>query len=132
MSSRRGGLTLVDLIVATTAGAVVLVVILALLPVNVASQKRAQDMQAATTYGVEVVNATRSRQIPDSPCWETRVHFNGTSFTVKREMFGVPETQGRLSDVMVTVTWPRRTRPVVLTTRIDHRRVSRMSSCPSR
>ena len=122
MHSHRRGWTLMDLMVATTAAGVVLTLVLAALPTATMSQKRAQDLHAATAYGQEVVDATRSGLLAWEAPWETRLGLNGTVLLVRRTTRLVPGTESRLADVTVTVTCQGQTQPVLLTTRFDVRR----------
>ena len=132
MSSQGEGWTLVEVILATAVSGATLLIILALVPLGVASLQRAQDLQAATAYGQEVVSATRAGLLPLYPRWSTAVTCNKTTFRVSREVLPVPDTEGRLADVVVTIAWSMQPRPVVLTTRVDRRRIERLAPCPQR
>lgn len=112
------GFTLVEVIVAAALVAASILLMVGLLPTGVLALKKAEDVQAATAYGVEVLE-TRSAALPPAPFtsafWIT---LNGTRFRVRTVVSAVPHPSGHLYDLAVTVTWNRQPAPVRLFTRL--------------
>lgn len=93
-------------------------VIVSLIPSGVLSLKKAENLQTATAYAMEVLETSR-RGIDQTP-WldQFRVTLNNTEFRVKREAQPVPQSDGRLVDVRVTVEWDQQPVPVRAATRL--------------
>ncbi len=90
-------------------------VIVAMLPSGVLSLQKAQNIQAATAYGLEVMEVTRTQFTPTA--LDFKANLNGQSFHVQRAVYPVPSASP-LYDVAVTVSWDGQPVPVVLSTRL--------------
>jgi uncharacterized protein (TIGR02598 family) len=112
------GFTLAEVIVAAGLVAMSALMIVTLLPSGVLSLKKAENLQAATAYALEVIEAHRAHSTvaPDF-----KVTLNDTQFRVQSTTRAVPHPSGRLQDVLVTVTWNRQPQPVSLATRLYDR-----------
>lgn len=107
-----------DVIISVALLAAGLLVILSLIPSGVLSLKKAENLQTATAYAVEVVETSR-RGIEQTP-WLDQFHvtINDTDFRVRRDAQAVHDSNGRLVDVQVTVEWDQQPTPVRLVTRM--------------
>ncbi len=112
----RRGVSLLEVVVAVALLAIGIVFVLSLLPSSVLTLKRAEDMQAATAYGMEVLHDAELR-VPSIAGRDRDLHFeiNGTSFHVTRDVLPV---DALLTDVVVTVKWRDDVPPLKLATRL--------------
>lgn len=93
-------------------------VIVSLIPSGVLSLKKAENLQTAAAYAVEVIETSR-RGIDQTPWLEQfPVTLNNTEFRVKREAQTVANSDGRLVDVRVTIEWDGQPTPVRVATRL--------------
>lgn len=107
-----------DVIVAIALLAAGLMVIVSLIPSGVLSLKKAENLQTAAAYAMDVIETSRGG-VEQTP-WldQFRVTLNDTEFRVKREARPVPQSDGRLVDVQVTIEWDQQPTPVRVATRM--------------
>lgn len=101
----RVGFTLVEVIVAASLVGAGLLLVVGLLPSGVLSLKKAEDLQTATAYGMEVMEISRGDLSHTPFLNDFQVMLNSTEFRVTREVMPVAGSDGRLFDVLVTVSW---------------------------
>lgn len=120
MAERRpappGGFTLVESIVAAALIGACLLTIISVIPSGVLSLKKAEDLEAATAYGMEVLEMRRARLDPGEMTHE--ITMNATRFDVVSRVDEQPHPGGHLYDFVVTVSWNRQPCPVRLATRL--------------
>ncbi len=116
----RRGFSLVEIVVASALVAATVLMVMGLIPFGVTSLKKAENMQAATAYGVEVLEARRASILQERPAIPDAidVRLNQTEFHVESTTRTTAHPAGRLVDISVTVTWNRQPVPVVLATRV--------------
>lgn len=102
---RRRGFTLIEVILAVALVGAGLLVLVSLLPSGVLSLKKAEDLQTATAYGVEVMEASRRGLAQTPHLADFTVTMNATEFHVTRLSQAVAGGGGRLYDVCVNVSW---------------------------
>lgn len=110
-----------ELIVSIVILSAVLLVIIGLIPAGVTGLRKADDVQAATLYGMEVVEETcKGNGKPDVTEAVFKVRLNQSTFEVHREVSAVDRNADppSLFDVAVTVSWAGQPAPVKLRTRI--------------
>lgn len=110
------GFTLVESIVAAALIGACLLTIVSIIPSGVLSLKKAEDLQAATSYGLEVLELRRSRL--DAGELKHEITLNATRFEVVSRVDQRSHTGGHLYDFVVTVSWNRQPCPVRLATRL--------------
>lgn len=115
MGARRG-FTLLEVVLAAALLAASLLVIVSLIPSGVLSLKKAENIQAATAYALEVLEWDRANFSSTAPP-DSQVTLNGTVFHVHNDVYAVPTYSG-LYDLAVTVSWDRQPQPVILATRV--------------
>lgn len=113
------GFTLVEVIISVALIGAGLLLVLSLIPSGVLSLKKAEDLQTATAYGLEVIEVTRSGLENTAHLAEFDVTLNNTDFHVRRQYYEVSNTDGRLHDVVVTIEWNAQSAPVQLSTRLS-------------
>lgn len=114
----KRGFTIVEVLLAAALICGGLLCVVALLPSGVVSLKKAEDLQTAAAYGVEVIEATRSGVAATPGLDDFHVTLNSTDFHVTRNAAQVPGTGGQLVDVVVTLAWPRQKVPLTMSTRM--------------
>ncbi len=117
------GFTLVEIIVALAIFAASIMVIISIIPTGVLSIKKAEDMQAANSYGMTLIEERRSNKPSYSsyPLTEflTEKKINNTVFSMQRDLYAIDvQEPHRLYDIVVTIRWARQPQPLVLTTRV--------------
>lgn len=112
------GFTLVDVIVSIALLAMGLLFVVSLIPMGVLSLKKAENLQTAAAYAVEVVEASREGFEETARLDKFETVINDTDFEIERFVQTVPDTDGRLHDVKVVVKWDGQPVPVVVTTRM--------------
>lgn len=95
-----------------------MLLIVTLLPTGVLSLKKAENLQSATAYAREVMETSRRGFARTAGLERFEATINATQMQVSREIRPVPETGGRLHDVLVTIRWPGQPAPVRLVTRM--------------
>jgi uncharacterized protein (TIGR02598 family) len=110
--------TLVEVIVAVALIGAGLLLVVSLIPSGVLSLKKAEALQTATAYCVEVMETSRMGLERTGYLDDFRVTLNTTEFHVVRQAASVPDTDGRLFDVIVRAEWDGQPAPVVLGTRL--------------
>jgi prepilin-type N-terminal cleavage/methylation domain-containing protein len=111
----RRGLTLVEVIVSLAILAMGLLFVLSLIPSSVLSLKKAEDLQAASAYGMELLEMVRLQPPSAEERQAFDVDFNHTSFHFVREIYSVEEG---LFDVVVVAQGREDTPPLRLATRV--------------
>lgn len=114
MIPRRRGMTLLEVVIALALIALGIVFVLGILPTSVLSVKRSEDMEAATAYGVEVVEDAR-RQLPETLSQTFVKTLNQTEFTVTRDIYVVDQAT---SDIVVVASWSPDRPGIRLATRV--------------
>lgn len=118
MGAMGRGFTLVEVILAAALVAASILLMVGMLPTGVLALKKAEDLQAATAYGVEVLEA-RSAALPSAPyAGAFSITLNGTRFRVETDLTAVPHPSGHLYDLAVTLRWNHQPAPVRLATRL--------------
>ncbi|NDD26706.1 MAG: hypothetical protein EB084_00360 [Proteobacteria bacterium] len=120
--ARPRGFTLIEVIISTALLVAGLLVVVSLIPSGVLSLKKAEDLQTATAYALEVMETSRNGLEQTAFLDRFTVTLNDTEFTVLRETQVAPQTDGRLHDVIVTVEWRGQPAPVRLATRMPDAR----------
>lgn len=95
-----------------------IIFVLSIIPSSVLTLKRAEDLQAATAYGVRLLN--EAQQSPPTTAGVDRdehVVLNATDFHLKRQVLKVDDS---MMDVIVTVKWRDDVPPVTLATRLPN------------
>lgn len=121
MGQRSSGFTLIDVIVAAALAGAALLLVISLVPTGVLSLKKAEDLQSATAYGLEVIESSRGGLAQTAYLNEFTVTLNATSFHVERRSLTVAGSEGRLCDVMVSVSWDEPPTQIQLCTRLAQR-----------
>ncbi len=124
IQSRRA-FTLMEIVVCIALIAISVLIILGLIPMGAVSLQKAQDVQAATLYGTELLeDGARPDYVPPSPDRVDRdfeVTLNHTTYHVQRAIYACDASHPpRLYDVVVTVAWSAQPQPVSLRTRVYH------------
>lgn len=92
--------------------------VITLIPSGVVSLKKAEDIQAATAYGLEVLETRRAMLDPAAAATTYEITLNQTTFQVTSRGRAISHPGGRLVNVVVEVTWNRQPQPVLLSTRV--------------
>lgn len=112
------GFSLIEVIIASALVAAGVMVLLTLIPSGVLSLKKAEDLQTATAYGLEVMEISRGGFERSSALDDFHITLNSTEFHVTRQFWPVADTDNRLFDVQVSVSWNGQPVPVQLSTRM--------------
>jgi|GEM_PF-1614739 len=120
---KEKGFTLVEIIVAFAIFAASVMIIISIIPTSVLSIKKAEDMQAANSYGLTLVEERRNNRPSYSSYpvteFQTEKKINSTVFTMQRDLYAIDiQEPHRLYDIVVTIRWARQPQPLVLTTRV--------------
>ncbi|MHB2015509.1 MAG: type IV pilus modification PilV family protein [Candidatus Xenobia bacterium] len=109
------GFTLVEILVSLAILAAGVVFVVSIIPTAVLTLQRAEDLQAATAYGQELVEDARAH-VPTAAGRDRdfQVTLNRTEFHVTRDIVVFPD----LEDVVVTLQGPSDQQPVKLATRL--------------
>lgn len=113
----KRGFTMVEVIVAAALLGACVLLIVGLVPSGVLSLKKAEDLQAASAYALQVLEFHRKTARPDQD-EAFDVALNQTQFHVHVQTSAVPAHAERLADLCVTMSWNRQPAPLVLATRV--------------
>lgn len=111
---KRRGLSLLEVVIALALVALGVVFVLGIIPTGVLSVKRSEDMEAATSYGMEVIENARHKLPPEAET-DTYVTFNKTDFHVQRAIYSVDDYT---TDIVVVVRWSEESPGIRLATRV--------------
>jgi len=112
------GITLIEITLALGLIGLGIVFVVSIIPSSVLTLKRAEDLQAATAYGIRVLDeAQQSPPTTEGVDRDEHVTINATDFHVKRQVVKVDDS---LMDVIVTVKWRDDVPPITLATRLPN------------
>jgi prepilin-type N-terminal cleavage/methylation domain-containing protein len=114
MSARRG-LSILEVVVAMALLALGFLFVLGIVPTGVTSIKRSEDIEAATAYGMELMEDAR-HSLPPATAHEYVLTMNQTEFHFRRELVRVNDD---LTDIVVTATWSETLPGIRLVTRVQ-------------
>lgn len=111
----RRGLSLLELIIAVALLAIAVLFIVSIIPSGVLGLKKAEDLQTASAYGMELIETVRMHP-PAAPDRRSfALTLNSTNFDFVREIYAVEDD---LFDVVVVVTGNPDNPPYRIATRI--------------
>ncbi len=111
----KRGVTLMEVVLSTALVAIGLLFIAGIIPTSGFSLKKAENMQSATAYGLELVEDARLKPSPGVATRHYKVTLNHTEMRFKREVLFVEDG---LYDVVVTARWTDELPPLRLATRV--------------
>jgi uncharacterized protein (TIGR02598 family) len=112
----RRGLTLVEILMAIGILAMGILFVVSIIPSSVLSLQKAEDMQAAAAYGMELIEAARMEPPDTEETREFIVTINRTELRFERRVISVEED---LFDIVVVATMHPDKPPLRLATRVN-------------
>lgn len=112
----RHGLTLIEVLLAVALLAMGILFVVSIIPTSVLSLKKAENMQAAAAYGMELIECARLAPPQAGETREFEVTINQTSIKFVREVAPLADD---LFDVVVTATVDAEEPPLRMATRVN-------------
>lgn len=112
--TRPRGLSLLEVVIAMSLLALAFLFVLAIVPAGITSIKRSEDIEAATAYGMEIMEEAR-RSLPPEGEKLFFIELNQTEFKIMREVVRVNQD---LTDIVIRAKWSDVLPGITLATRV--------------